>query len=476
MNKYIKLYNENGLCVGIEGHGGGGGSTPQVEPKRVTHAALVALRDEGKLIAGQLYRITDYVATVNEFLANYCSRSAGHPFDIVVMALTNNTLSEDACAALHDGDTYFANSRLEAWQLKYRLDNVLFSCSAGIYAFDSGDGYLLKSTSKVSIDGEEYFLWDASEFYLDYGFQWAVSTDAEVGSTLKEYDPETGEIGDYEISLDEVYVEEENGKGTVTWMRDEFQNECPYDFKNMQFKRMHVEDDYGFSSISGYMADHIYPSTLSVDEENYIWAYTFSSDASGGEQEDYSLGSHDVYCNVIDAGTEDGAVVLGRNVCYGDGVYNNYWGKDCVANTLGHWSSNNKFGNDTKGCILSGYHNKNSFGNGMSRCTFGNGCSGNRIGNDFWNNTVGYWFVHNTIGNNCEDNAFENIVSSCTYFDGVVHTKMPPNIKYAQVLNGVQGTDESRQSLNFSPEKTYTQVAAMTSAGVLKIYVPGDLA
>lgn len=63
--------------------------------QHVTYAQLKALRDNAQLKPGQWYRITDYVTTVaNDTEA----RSAGHPFDILVMATSAATLGEDALA------------------------------------------------------------------------------------------------------------------------------------------------------------------------------------------------------------------------------------------------------------------------------------------------------------------------------------------------------------------------------------------
>ena len=88
--------------------------------QHVTHAELVALRDNGELVPGQQYRITDFVTTVaNDTEA----RSAGHPFDIIAVADDATTLNENARAVKHAGDTYFQNSKLSAWKLKYSLDN-----------------------------------------------------------------------------------------------------------------------------------------------------------------------------------------------------------------------------------------------------------------------------------------------------------------------------------------------------------------
>lgn len=89
----------------------------------ITHSELVKLRDAKELEPGTFYRITDYVTKVkpnHNGLNN--TRSAEHPFDIIVQALDKSTLSENAQTILHDGDTYFADSNLNAWQLKYSLD------------------------------------------------------------------------------------------------------------------------------------------------------------------------------------------------------------------------------------------------------------------------------------------------------------------------------------------------------------------
>lgn len=84
-----------------------------------TYNELKYLQENAKLIAGNIYRITDYVTTSVQ--AN--TRSAGHQFDIIVTALDSQTLDEHAKAICHEGDTYFAESSLEGWQLWYTLDN-----------------------------------------------------------------------------------------------------------------------------------------------------------------------------------------------------------------------------------------------------------------------------------------------------------------------------------------------------------------
>lgn len=93
--------------------------TKAAEPE--SYQNLAELRRTGKLVPGKSYRITDYVATT----VQEDTRSANHPFDIVVMAISETNLSEDAKAVLHEGDTYFsqAGAKLDAWVIKYCFDN-----------------------------------------------------------------------------------------------------------------------------------------------------------------------------------------------------------------------------------------------------------------------------------------------------------------------------------------------------------------
>ena len=166
----------------------------------VTYAQLKAMRDSSLLVPGMRYRITDFVTTVaNDDEA----RSAGHPFDVVVLALSGNTLAEEAMAMPHDGDTYFENCNLTAWKVWYCLDN------------------------------------DADRF------QWADTV---------------------------------NGKGVIFRLIDEWNNDCPYDFKNVQFKRylLYETDNSQGLALYGFYA---FPNMerIKYHSGRNIWAYTFST-------------------------------------------------------------------------------------------------------------------------------------------------------------------------------------------------------
>lgn len=168
------------------------GAMSQISMISITYSELVALRDNGKLIAGMQYHITDYVTTTTQT----DTESAGHPFDIIVTADSENTLNEVARAALHEGDTYFAEAKLEAWQIWYCIDN----------------------------DTER--------------FGWA---------------------------------DAENGKGVIYRMIDEFDNDCPYDFKNIKFVRWELEKPT--MNYAPGIFDIIIPTIISnLSPNQYKWA------------------------------------------------------------------------------------------------------------------------------------------------------------------------------------------------------------
>ena len=223
MGKFLDEIGITALCKKIKA------STTQ-KTIQTTYAQLKTLRDGKKLVPGQSYRITDFVTTSTQT----DTRSAGHPFDIIVVADDEGTLNENAHACLHTGDTYFAGCKLDAWELKYSLDN---------------------DTNK---------------------FAWADTT---------------------------------NGKGVVWWMKDEWNNECFYDFKNIQYKRWKItgatatQYENGLSSfifsnsqpyfygIKSPVTGDVYPINAVIDENAFDWFYTFTARVNA-EYSDASLREH----------------------------------------------------------------------------------------------------------------------------------------------------------------------------------------
>ena len=371
--------------------------------KEITYSELVSLRDDGELVPGVIYRITDYVTTTTQDN----TQSAEHAFDILVMADSETTLDENAKAVQHSGDTYFSTSNLNSWELKYCLDND------------------------------------------DTRFAWA---------------------------------DTENGKGVIYYMKDEWGNECPYDFKNIQFKRWAVTDvtstklttdalsnlqdifiyNEGSQDIMyAYQGSNISieASTLVVDSTAHTFYYTFTWVDGNGDVLDASIVGqtltndesqyNGVFDNVFGQVSEYdfypeeperfrlalGCNVLVSTYSYEDGmfygIYYNRFGSDCYSNTFGNSVGVNTFGNEV-------YNN-----------TFGNSVGGNTFGNSIW---------YNTFGNSVGGNTFGNYIYKSTVGEGVTYCDLPntattegsnqSNVyQYFVVMNGTQGTSSTRKNL-----------------------------
>ena len=454
-----------------------------VHPIELTYAELKALRDAKKLIAGQAYRVTDFVTTS----VQADTRSAGHPFDIIVVADDEGTLNENAKACKHDGDTYFNDCKLEAWELKYCLDN---------------------DTDR---------------------FAWADAT---------------------------------NGKGIIYRMIDEWNNDAPYDFKNIMYngswgywaytfnwindesdntcedlsvaQYAHTNDEGGYSHtyrniIKPYGGDDSgnYGSPLRLNvcvfqnSESYDGGlfYGCSSNSFGNNCNSISFGNN---CSSNSFGNNCNSISFGNNCNYnsfGNDCNSNSFGNDCNSNSFGNYcnsisfgnncSSNsfgndcnsNSFGNDCNYNSFGNYCYYNSFGNNCSSNSFGNDCSSNSFGNDCNSNSFGNYCYSNSFGNNCNSNSFGNDCSyikfastnsATTKYDYYQYNRFGDGCKYilfkgaetasysAQVMNynfnqGLQGTTRAYLTIDGVRGRAYEIKVAKNSKGEIKQYCEADL-
>ena len=403
----------------------------------ITYAELVALRNSSSLVAGMQYRITDYACTTTQ----ENTQSAGHPFDIIVTADSENTLNEEARAIQHQGDTYFADCDLNAWKIWYCLDND------------------------------------------NTRFAWADSV---------------------------------NGKGVIYRMIDEWNNDVPYDFKNIMFN-----GSWGYWA---YTFNWINNESDNTCEDLSVAQYTHTNDEGGY--------SH-TYGNIIkpygdDVGNYGNPLQLNVNVflysesydggwfygCYsntfGDSCYFNTFGDSCYSNTFGNYCQYNTFGNSCSSNTFGSDCSSNTFGNSCYSNTFGNSCSSNTFGNSCSSNTFGNNCSSNTFGNNCSSNTFGNNCSSNTFGNNCYYIRVASTssaiTKYnyyrynhfgdgcqyilfkgaetasssAQVQNynfaqGVQGTSRAYLTIDGVRSRAYETKVAKNSSGELKIYCEADL-
>ena len=277
VNKYTKKFNtvSFGLINKVELHQDtsdtniellgikiGSSSFKVSKMTETTWSELKTKRDNSQLIPGMQYRITDYVtkSTQTDTL------SAEHQFDIIVTADSPNKLNEIARAIQHSGDTYFANNNLSGWQIWYCLDNdnVRFAWASGkcIYTQEGRTlNYFYRNPRWDVSSSKPYpFAWG----HVQDGLVWTIIyTNTENPTTeTKAYSSYSG--GQYATEYTIIDVPEESGKGVIYKMIDEFNNEAPYDFKNILYKISNVKNVYTFNKTSSGLID----GSLNLEENN----------------------------------------------------------------------------------------------------------------------------------------------------------------------------------------------------------------
>lgn len=427
--------------------------------ERVTWAALKAKRDGQSLVAGQWYRVTDYVATVGMKLYTNDPESAGHAFDVLVMATSEGSLSEDALAVKHDGDTYFDGCNLSGWRLRYSLDNVEWSRRSGTYVQAGSYGampLMWEQVGTVAVSGQEKVLWwnyrkEDNGYPTEYAISDGVGYDAYlVGFDMQTMQPSGAEVG----GVEDIETIPTGGTGVVLWLKDEYGNEAGYDFKSLQWKRWKMSDGR-YAAVLGHEPE---PVVIS-DEQDYKWMYLFSQ-MTDGVVTDGSL-----------TGVAKGVRFAGytNNVCYGG--TDSYFGAGFKWNTLTGTVAQvaatgrcegNVFA-QVSDCLLSGYAWKNLFNDVLLHCSL---CcevaksSFRRLQNCRFGGTV----VDSTFGSDAID---------CDFQGGVIGVRMQSELGVAGVMKYVQtfgDLDETSVTVpNFSSAATFV---ALTDDEHLKIWNP----
>ncbi len=290
---------------------------------KVTYSELVSLRNNASLIAGMKYRITDYTTTT---VQKY-TKSANHPFDIIVEAVSENELSELAQATQHDGDTYFDANALEAWQLWYDLDNDI-------------DKYEWADT----IDGKGviYRMIDEKRNDCPYDFKNILFfTDRYISNTTSD---------NYYYTFSYV-VNRVLYDGTV-------EKEINYCFDNRIGDRI---TGVNKKSLSG----NVFRNVVFT---NRCYSNTFGNRCYS------NIFGYNCYLNVF-------GYYCYLNV-FGNDCYNNKFGNTYFSNTMLNHCTYNKFGNSCFSNIFCNDFRFNMFENDCCYNKFGDSCSNNTFGNN----------------------------------------------------------------------------------------------
>lgn len=509
--------------IGNQGGSSGGGLVS------ITYTDLKALRNEGKLVAGQQYRITDYHCTTTQ----ENTKSADHQFDIIVTADDENTLNENARAVQRegsevvykvenlgvdaafaryaDGDTiyegtqyyafdvtldeethlvlyatsenpnsgdavygdiestgeisilpttwiktsndYFASSNLAMWELKYSIDNDTqrfawakpfgYGASLVCHAYGSdSDGFLMK-TSEFTEDGKEiWVVVDPSRYtddredmaspdivwikiinpdFADRMFAEYGDVDVAFYSMDRQTESWSCEIGDPIMCAPQIA-----GSGIIYYMKDEFGNECPYDFKNLMFKRnissggAYKPDGSGTDTFiytfSHYRYGTLKDASLIISDTNMCNNNVVGASRYANPDGYYTMMPQELLPDVVFINNEEGYVcsenIVGADCSYitfGSSCYGNTIDERCTNNFINDGSEGNRLGFSVSGCTLvSAKHNVVNASNN----TFKSGASNNVVvdhnsQNNTFNSFCNYKVVHTTSNKTFNDSVPE---------------------------------------------------------------------
>ena len=331
------------------------------ELTKTTYTELKALRDNGQLSEGHLYRITDYITTTSTSQ----TKSAGNAFDVIVLAISTHELSHNARAIQHEGDTYFDGNDLGAWELWYDLDND--TEKYGWADATNGKGVIYRMIDDKKNDcpydfknilfyNTKYKECTTTDNYY-YTFSYVVSG--------KLYDGTVEKQAKY-CQSNSIGVRISNNKGSL---------------------HMNV---FRNTSFGVYCQDNILGSACSSN--------TFNSGCQ------HNIFGNECFGNTLGSGFQ--------NNILGSGCQNNIFGNDCSNNTFGVFCYNNTFGYGCTRNIFGQLCTRNNFGQNCTDNTLGQSCSSNTLGSNCTHNIFGSGCIYNYLGNYCFNVTFGN---SCQY-------------------------------------------------------------
>ena len=361
----------------------------------VTYSQLVDMRDNGELIPGQQYRITDYITTT----VQVDTESAGHQFDIIVTANSNNTLSEIASACLHEGDTYFSgnNANLSAWQIWYCLDN---DTDRFEWADDTnGKGVIYRMIDEWAND-------------CPYDFKNIKFTRPIFSETDT---PDSNFYYTFCSSVDIIDI-------------SIFGNKYNYNVYNNVIKS-YIDID-GFQSLNRILfigivlSSKIDNNTFGANCRNNEFVGNCNSNTFGTNCT-YNTFGNDCYSNTF--GNDCNSNTFGTNCTYntfGNDCYENTFGNDCHSNKFGIFCTYNTFG-EKCGSITFGTNCENNEFVGYCRyITFGTNCACNKFGTDCYDITFGEYCIYNIFGTGITPSTLKSYYRNIIFDNGNCFIKL----------------------------------------------------
>lgn len=352
------------------------------------------------------------------------------------------------------------------------------------------EGTLNENARACLHDGDNYYSAEGHEAYLEaWKLKYCIDND-------------TDRFG---------WADANNGKGIIYYMKDDRGNECPYDFKQIQFKRTIDDVDtwfytFSFNNDESIEDFSIVKINVVINEENVVHMcnnniialLTYNPD----ENEEY-YGSKQFLNNIVFKNTFGNASccanTFGDGCChntFGNNCCHNTFGNDCCANTFGDDCGHNTFGNNCYANTFGDnfYYNtfrdecqSNTFGNDCQSNTFGDGCCSNTFGDHCYSNTFGYECFSNTFGDKYYFNTFGDECYSNTFGDNCYYNifgKSCSDINankngacYNVLLpNGLSKLSDKDIRVYLNLDSTTVKYIGTNSNGVLMTWNPADLA
>jgi len=371
---------------------GGGGVTD------ILYNNLVSAIDEGGLVEGSYYRITDF-ATVHWMTeVNLSEETFPYILDegnriihtganepLIVIATSSNTISTEAWSATYPQDI-----------IKYDWNPANWSSISAFVDSDDGvtpvtgfKGVIIRRedtllANKVNFDYREitYRLWNIEQTAWDVATEYNAGSFVQYGTKIY-YGLDTG-----------TGMEPETTEGWESYWR----------------LLLDLNDGTGgMNSYVSFSSSGLYNISIDnnipiVDTSDFVDRTMFADDISSHNQFDECTF---VPFTIFGTGCSYNSFGIGcSSNTFGTGCSYNSFGIGCSSNTFGADCYDNSFGT---GCYINSFGTRcsyNSFGTRCSYNSFGTGCSYNSFGTGCYDNTFGTQCSSNTFGADCYDNSF----------------------------------------------------------------------